>query len=316
MKKIFQIAVVLLLLTLMAGCASFKAGMYNYAISGARSKAGLNPGFVNIDGQTLAYLERPGSGETIVLIHGFGANKDNWIRFVRYLPPEYRVIAFDMSGHGDSSKLNDKTYSIDFMTSSFAQAANALGLSKFHIAGSSMGGKIALLYTAQNPQRVVSMCLLDTGGLSAVSPQPSDLQLAVAKGQSPLTPTSKKEFSELMKYAFYKEPFIPWPITSVMAEKAVEASAFNQKIWRDINAHPTDIVPLLPGLQLPVLVIWGDKDRILHVSTTEVLKRSLPDAETIIMKDCGHVPMLERPQETAEYYAAFLNRHKKPLQSP
>jgi pimeloyl-ACP methyl ester carboxylesterase len=160
------------------------------------------------------------------------------------------------------------------------------------------------------------MCLLDTGGLTAVSPQPSDLQLVVAKGQSPLTPTSKKEFSELMKYAFYKEPFIPWPITSVMAEKAVEASAFNQKIWRDINAHPTDVVPLLPGLHLPVLVIWGDKDRILHVSTTEVLKRSLPDAETIIMKDCGHVPMLERPQETAEYYVAFLNRHKKPLQSP
>jgi abhydrolase domain-containing protein 6 len=113
-----------------------------------------------------------------------------------------------------------------------------------------------------------------------------------------------------MKYAFYKEPFIPWPITSVLAEKAIESSAFTKKMWKDLNTHDIDLLPLLPTIKLPVLVIWGDHDRILHVSTTQILKRTLPDSEIIIMKDCGHLPMMERPQETAAHYVAFLNKKR------
>jgi pimeloyl-ACP methyl ester carboxylesterase len=220
------------------------------------------------------------------------------------------VIALDMPGHGDNAKDASKTYSIDYQTTCLGQAVDALKLGRFHIAGNSMGGYISILYTARNPQRVITMCLLDNAGLHPVSPQPSDLQIAVAKGLSPLTPASEEDFSELMKYAFYKEPFIPWPITSVLAEKAVESSAFTKKMWIDLNTHDVDLLPLLPTLKLPVLIIWGDHDRILHVSTTEILKRSLPDSEIIIMKDCGHMPMLERPQETAQYYVAFLNKKR------
>jgi abhydrolase domain-containing protein 6 len=279
-------------------------------ISSERSWTGLKLSSVSINGQVLSYLERPGTGETIVLIHGFGANKDNWIRFIRNIPADYRVIAFDMPGHGDNAKDAERTYSIDYLSASLGQAVDALKLDRFHIAGNSMGGYISILYTARNPQRVISMLLLDNAGLHPVSPQPSDLQIAVAKGLSPLTPTSEDEFSELMKYAFHKEPFIPWPITSVLAEKAIESNAFNKKMWIDLNTHDVDLLPLLPTLNLPVLVIWGDRDRILHVSTTDILKRLLPDSEIIIMKDCGHLPMLERPRETAGYYVTFLSKHK------
>jgi abhydrolase domain-containing protein 6 len=310
MRKTFPVVVAFLLMFLTTGCTSFKHGMYNFMISADRSKSDLKPGMVQLPGQAMAYLERPGTGETIVLIHGFGANKDNWIRFTRNIPADYHVIAFDMPGHGDNIKANDKTYSIDYLTESLGQAVDALKLDRFHLAGNSMGGYISILYTARNPQRVITMCLLDNAGLHPVSPQPSDLQIAVAKGLSPLTPASEEDFSELMKYAFYKEPFIPWPITSVLAEKAVESNAFNKKMWLDLNTHDVDLLPLLPTLKLPVLVIWGDHDRILHVSTTEILKRSLPDSEIIIMKDCGHLPMLERPQETAQYYVAFLNKKR------
>ena len=69
-------------------------------MSAERSKSDLKPGIVQIQGQTMAYLERAGKGETIVLIHGFTGNKDHWTRFVRYLPEDYRVLAFDMPGHG------------------------------------------------------------------------------------------------------------------------------------------------------------------------------------------------------------------------
>ncbi|MCG6536376.1 MAG: alpha/beta fold hydrolase [Syntrophales bacterium LBB04] len=309
MRKKHLIISVLLLVSLTTSCSSFKHGLSGSMISAGRSMSGLKHGLVQIPGQTMAYLERPGSGETIVLIHGFSANKDNWIFFTRYIPADYRVIAFDMPGHGDNAKAFDKTYSIDYLTESFGQAVDALKLGRFHIAGNSMGGYIAILYAARNPQRVITMCLLDNAGLHSYSQHPSDLQIALVRGQSPLTPASEEDFSELMKYAFYKEPFIPWPITSVQAEKAVESSAFIKKMWTDLNTHDVDLLPLLSTLKLPVLVIWGDRDRILHVSTTEILKRSLPDGEIIIMKDCGHMPMLERPEETARYYLSFLNKH-------
>ncbi len=310
MKKVFHLFVCVFLVCLASSCSTFKHDLYTFMIDADRSRSHFQPGTVLIDGQTIAYLERPGSSDTIVLIHGFGADKDNWVRFVRHIPAQYRVLAFDMPGHGDSSKREDRTYNIDFMTDSLDQAAAALGLTRFHIAGNSMGGYISMLYTARNPDKVLTMNLLDAAGLIAQTPQPSELQLALMRGESPLTPDTTEEFIELLGYAFHEKPFIPWPITSVLAERAVVSSAFTKKMWQEFNACSTDIVPLLHQLDVPTLVIWGDKDRILHVSTTEVLQRLMPNVETVIMKDCGHMPMLERPEETARHYVSFLSRHK------
>ncbi|MBN2298834.1 MAG: alpha/beta hydrolase, partial [Deltaproteobacteria bacterium] len=263
MKKVALIPAVFLLACMVTGCASFKLGMYDCMINADRSRSDLKTGSVDIGEQNIAYLERPGDGETIVLIHGFGANKDNWVRFVRHIPRRYRVVCFDMPGHGDNVKLGDKTYDIDYITGGFSQAADAMGLKKFHIAGNSMGGFVSMLYTSRNPDRVITMCLLDAAGLIAQTPQPSDLQRALEQGQSPLTPTSEKEFRELLDYAFYKKPFVPWPVIPVLADRAVDSSDFTQKMWRDFHTSPTDIVPMLPGISQPSLVIWGDRDRIL-----------------------------------------------------
>jgi abhydrolase domain-containing protein 6 len=310
MKKFVKIIPILLIACLVFSCTSFKQGMFNFMISADRSRSGFKPGVVQIQGQKIAYLERAGKGETIVLIHGYTANKDNWTRFVRYIPNEYRVIAFDMPGHGDNDKSVEQTYTIDYMSSNLDQAVNSLGIPKFHLAGSSMGGWISIFYATRYPQKVISICLLDNAGLTNVSPQPSDLQLEVTKGHNPFIITSRENFDEFLKYAFYKQPFYPWPIISVLSDRAIASCDFYKKVGNDFLTQSTDIYPLLAGINAPVLVIWGDKDRILHVSTTEVLKKSLPNSEIVIMKDCGHLPMMERPEETAGYYVSFLSKHK------
>ncbi len=279
-------------------------------VSTERSRSNLKSGIVQFQSQTMAYLERPGKGETIVLIHGFAGNKDQWTRFVRYLPEDYRVIAFDMPGHGDNDHSFEKTYTVDYMASTLDQAVNTMGIPKFHLAGSSMGGWISILYATRYPQKVISLSLMDNAGLMNVSPQQSDLQLEVSKGNNPFIITSREDFDELFKYAFYKQPFFPWPIVSVLSDRALASSEFYRKVGNEFLTQSTDIYPLLSGFNVPVLVIWGDKDRILHVSTTDILKKSLPNSEIVIMKDCGHMPMAERPQETAEYYVGFLSKHK------
>jgi abhydrolase domain-containing protein 6 len=262
-----------------------------------------------VQGQRIAYLERQGSGETIVLLHGFGANKDNWLRFTRSLPKEYHVIAFDLPGHGDNSREIDKVYTIDFITQGFADAADALKLDRFHIAGNSMGGWVGILYTNRNPERVITLGLFDTAGIN--SPDPSDLQKAIEKGQNILIPTSEDAFKELMGYAFYKEPFIPWPVPLVLARKSVADAPFKQKMWNDMHSTYKDVASVLPDLRLPVLILWGAQDRITHVSSVQVLERYLPNSKTVIMPDCGHMPMLERPKEAAMDYVAFLKEHVK-----
>ena len=300
----------LIMVFMLNGCVSFTQAAYHYITDKNRSRSKLELGTVAIEKQSLVYLERQGSGETIVLIHGFGGNKDNWLDFVRHLPPEYRVIALDLPGHGDNPRLTDKIYSVEYLTASVAQAVDALGLQAFHIVGSSMGGYISIVYTARHPERIKTLCLYDNAGLLDVSPHPSDLQTALSLGNNPLIPRTREGYDELMHYVFYRQPFIPWPITSFLADFAVASGPFYQKIWFDIDAHPIDLMPLLPTITAPTLVVWGDRDRILHVSTTEILKHALPAADVVIMKDCGHVPMLERPEEAAGDYAAFLNKLK------
>lgn len=298
------------LLILGVGGLSFsRAGVYERLMGLDRWISHLTPRSVNAGGMSLSYLERPGGGDTIVLLHGFGADKDNWVRFVRHLPAGYRVIALDLPGHGDSAKPVDRTYSVEFFTQSFAQAADALKLGRFHLVGNSMGGYVSMLYASRNPGRVMDLCLMDTAGIFTGVPGQSDLMAALARGESPLTPATKEEFDRLLDFAFYHKPFMPWPVKSVLADRAVESAPLLKKMFKDFNANLVDPVPLLPGLDLPVLVLWGERDRILHVSTTIVLEKNLPREKTVIMKDCGHMPMLEKPRETARHYLDFLNAH-------
>jgi triacylglycerol lipase len=66
------------------------------------------------------------------------------------------------------------------------------------------------------------------------------------------------------------------------------------------------LVPYLPQIQAPVIIIWGDSDKILDVGGVSVLGKNLKNYKTVIMKDTGHIPMLEHPGETASYYVGYL----------
>lgn len=304
MKKFMLIPVLIFCLS---GCNTFKLVLNDAMIGTERCRAELNHGIIQINGHNLAYVERPGPGETIVLIHAFTTSKDIWMSFIRYMPREYRIIAIDMPGHGENIQDPEKLYSIEYMVESFGQAVDALKLERFHIAGNSMGGWISIIYTARNPGRVKSMLLIDNAGIFS-SPHQSDLQIAQSRGLNPLVPETLEEYSEVLEYTFYKKPFVPWPVSSVLAEKAVRSGAFYGKVKEDLDTHQIDLLPLLSTIKIPVLVIWGDHDRIIHVSTTDILRRSLSNSHVVIIKDCGHMPELEYPEETANYYISFLKK--------
>ena len=152
----------LLLMTLLLGACS-RQGIYETAISWERSAAGLEADVVTVGALEIAYLrnEEPNDGDTVVLIHGFGANKDNWTRLARELTDEFNVYAIDLPGHGDSSKDLDLGYRFEDQVQHLSRIMAALDIKQTHMMGNSMGGAITALYAATFPDQIRSAVLFD-----------------------------------------------------------------------------------------------------------------------------------------------------------
>ena len=308
MKRIMIGGLCLLLVCLLGGCASIEKPFFNMGLGFERYRSGLAYKTVKVDEQDVAYLEREGQGDTIVLLHGFTGEKDNWIYFVRYIPEPYRVLAIDMPGHGDNKLDMDAVYTVKYFTDGVTRTIHALGLERFHLVGNSFGGLVSIHYALNNPEKVITLGLFDSAGV--FSPTPSELQGLLDKGDNPFFVTSREGFDRLTDLCFYEQPCFPWPAMAVFSRKYIQRRELYQKMWNDF--YPTlkekDLRDRLPEVKMPTFVLWGDKDHLLDVSCVEVFKRYLPDVRTVIMKNCGHLPMMERPEEAADHYVRFLQQ--------
>lgn len=253
------------------------------------------------DGTRMAYLDG-GTGAPLVLVHGFGADKDNFTRVARYLTPHYRVIAPDLVGFGESAHRGDVDYHYAAQAERLHAFTQALGLSRFDLGGNSMGGGISMSLAAQHPQEVASLWLIDCAGI-AEAPPGELARIVTTTGANPLLITKESDYRTFIKFVMSDPPWIPG---SVMDELARERMA-NQDLERAVFAQiATDSVSAaIKGLPTPTLIVWGDEDRALSVGTVPVLKALLPNAQAIVMPHVGHAPMIERPQETAEDYLRF-----------
>lgn len=266
------------------------------------SAAGLEQRAIDVAGHHIEYLEG-GRGEPLVLLHGFGADKSNWARVSRYLTPHFRVVAPDLPGFGESTRDPNASYAIPDQVERIHAIVHELGLESFHLGGNSMGGQISGTYASRYPDEVKSLWLLAPGGVA--SAKPSELATLLTKGVNPLSVDSLEGFDRLLDFAFVEKPFIPGPIKRHLAQLAVASHSFNEKVYRELHDPPVPLEPAVKGLSVPTLIVWGDHDRLLDVSGAEILGSLLPNARVVIMKNVGHVPMVERPKETAEDYLRF-----------
>jgi abhydrolase domain-containing protein 6 len=171
-----------------------------------------------------------------------------------------------------------------------------------------MGGNIAGIYAARYPSEVTSLWLLAPGGV--VTSQPSELSKRWAAGEwtageNPMLIDSVAAFDRVQDLAFVEPPYIPGPIKRVLAERAIAHRAFNEKIFRDVMAFPLPLEPALRGSTVPTLITWGAQDRILHISGAPVLASLVRHGQVAILEHTGHIPMLEKPQESAMQFLHF-----------
>ena len=270
-----------------------------------RSKAQLEEKSVQVDDHKIVYLEG-GKGETVFLLHGFGGDKDNWTKFSRSLTPSYHVVIPDIPGFGESTQDMNAVYDIDTQVSRLKKFADALGLKKFHVAGNSMGGSIAGAFSLSHADMVLSLALVNSSGVK--SKNKSDFQKMLETGKNPLIVNSAEDYDKMLKMIFVNQPRIPFPVKRYLAAESVKRKPFKEKIMKDRRNVFSHLEPKLGKLEMPVLIIWGDSDRIIDVSCVDVLAAGIKNNTVAIMKDCGHVPMMERPAECADIYLKFLNK--------
>jgi pimeloyl-ACP methyl ester carboxylesterase len=287
---------------LLGGCDSVGPSLKERAYAMERSHAGLQRKDLTLaDGTHIAYLEG-GSGAPLVLVHGFGADKDNFTRVARYLVPHYRVIVPDLVGFGESTHRTDVDYHYAAQARRLHAFTQALGLARLDLGGNSMGGGISMSFAAQYPQEVASLWLIDAAGIAEAPP--SELaRIVTTTGTNPLMITRESDFPAFLKFVMSDPPWIPGSLMDVLARERIANQAVERLVFQQIA---TDSVSgAVKGLATPTLIVWGAEDRALSVGTVPVLQALLPNAQAIVMPHVGHAPMIERPKPTAEDYLRF-----------
>lgn len=319
-KKIKHFTILAFISTsvLFSGCtANQQDSFFDSAISLARESVGFDVKTIQAEDVTLTYMERTGSiehAETILLLHGFSANKDNWIRFTKALDKKYHVLAVDLAGHGDSEKLLTTDYGLFKQADRLNALMTKLGIEQFHIAGNSMGGAISAIFSLKYPEKIKSLTLMDAAGIDGKNQ--SEYYLALTEGRNPLIATDEASFDFRMDFTMSQPPFLPWPLYSAFLRKTLARAEINEKIFSDMLATKNGLAETnfqqaiettIAKGNIPTLIMWGEEDRVLDVSAAAAFKDLIPAAKVHIFEGVGHLPMVEIPNESADIYQQFLS---------
>jgi len=277
--------------------------LFNKYVDGQRKAANLTIKSVDIPGFKMAYADG-GAGDTIIMVHGYAGNKDNWVYLAKYFTPNYRVIIPDLPGNGDSSKPQEVSYSHLSQVERLNLFVKELKLTKFHLVGNSMGGNIAGNYAADYPDMVKTLALFDASGVNA--PVKSEFVLLLEKGTNPFMIRDAQDFDKFLEFVFVKPPKLPSFMKQYLAEQAVAATPLNKKIIGDMMLDLLTLESKLNKITAPTLILWGDTDKVVHISSAPIFEKNIKNSKSAVIKECGHVPMIEKPAETAAVYQDFL----------
>jgi pimeloyl-ACP methyl ester carboxylesterase len=292
----------------------YRYDFYDWAINFEASKAELvakNSSYTLAQGQQdFAYFESPKrpDQESIIMLHGFSASKEHWLRFSSHLYQQYHIIALDLLGHGANKQDFSQSYSVQSQVEYVRQVALKLGLEKFHLIGNSMGGAISALYAATHPQQVLSATLISPAGVHDI---PSKMDELLEEGINPLIALNEDGFANVMKFVMEEPPFIPSAISRVEAEKSLSRIKINQTIFEDLHADIEKGLDVkLTTIQAPVLFIWGDQDRAINVANIDKYASLIPNAKKRVLKGIGHLAMIEVPEVSALAVLEFMQANK------
>ena len=270
----------------------FNGMMYAHErLSGVESRE------VTVSGFRMHYnAQGPTDGPVVVLVHGLGSRGDDWRELAPYLGKAgFRVYMPDLPGYGRSDKPADFSYSVHDEAQVVVGFMDALGLKQVDLGGWSMGGGIAQHVAAEHPERVRRLMLFDAAGI----PEMPKWDLGL------FTPDSPAQLDQLDALLMPVKPNVP----RFIARDIVRISKQNAwVIHRAIESMMTGqdaTDKLLPGLKMPVLLVWGGEDRITPLSQGETMHRLVPQSQLDVIPGCGHLAPRQCAGQIVPYVLAF-----------
>jgi len=262
---------------------------------------------------TLNYVEA-GDGPPVVLVHGMACGWRMWRSQIRALRPHYRTIAYDQRGHGESSAPvdDDETrYSLEILADDLAQLIRRLSLAPALVVGLSLGGAVALELAIRHPGLAMSLVVADAGS-------GSDDPAAARRLAEDWAAATEAEGIDGFVALMLASPFFAGYLQrgGRRARRQLEllvrrhparamAHLMRQALGRRRPVYERG--PELSRLNLPTLVICGERDRVCR-KPADFLAKTIPGAELVILPKLGHMTNLEAPQLFNATILDFLGR--------
>jgi len=268
-------------------------------------------GYIDVEGLRLHYLAA-GEGEPVVLLHGWPTSSFLWRNVMGPIAEQRRVIALDLPGFGLSDKPLDVSYSFRYFDRVLESAMDALEIEATGLAVHDLGGPVGLFWACHHRERLRELAVLNTliypdvswavvlfvaacrlPGIRSLMASPFGLKMAMRIGVADRRRLTEEAIRGVQA-----------PFESRAARTALLKAGCNlsPKGFKDLER-------LLPSLEVPVRVVYGERDRILPDvgRTMERVKRDLPQTQVTALADCGHFLQEERPGEVGRLLAEFFS---------
>ena len=263
--------------------------------------------FVTLEGVRLHVRDTgPRNGPPVLLLHGFGSSLHTWDQWAALLEADRRVIRLDLPGFGLTGADPTGDYSDLRAVALLEGLLDRLGVAQADVVGSSMGGRIAWRFAAERPARVRKLVLMAPDGFASA-------------GFTYDRPAGVPLLMRALPYTL-PMPLLRGGVAPAYADAASLTESALER-YRDMMIAPgvrpaildrmaTHVLvppePFLRRIAAPVLLLWGESDRMVPAAHAADYERELPDSRTVVLPGLGHVPMEEDPARALAPVTAFL----------
>lgn len=261
---------------------------------------------IHLHGREVAYVDLPGDGIPVLLVHGIGSSADTWGDVPSRLSAHgIRVVALDLPGHGESSK-GPGDYSLGSLASTLRDLLDELSLDRVHLVGHSLGGGISMQFSYQFPDRMESIVLESSGGLGeetfsglrAASLPGSELVIKWAINRKTLRGATWLG-EKLGRIGITPHALSPRALETVSWLSEEDRRAAFLATLRSVVSPAGQRVSALDKLHLldgtRVLIIWGDKDPMIPIAHGRDAHAVIEGSRFVVFPGASHEPHLHDP---------------------
>jgi 4,5:9,10-diseco-3-hydroxy-5,9,17-trioxoandrosta-1(10),2-diene-4-oate hydrolase len=260
----------------------------------------IQEGFVQVDGVAVHY-QRAGSGRPILLLHGLVGSAKNWSQNISFLARDSSVYAIDLSNMGESERVPGLDAGLQATADRLAAAMDALDIVQADVAGHSHGGAVAMMFAARHPERVRSLILFAPAnpfcdlGHQLIRFYQTRFGMWVAR-QIPWLPRMLKSTALSRMYG---DPSRVSPGALEGYIEGLHIPGTMDHVLQIVQRWFVDMGLLRSALEglvsKPTLLIWGDRDRAVGLTSGRVLQKTLPQSSLLVLPGVGHIPFEELP---------------------